>query len=218
MLGWRPGSGFDYGAWSWTSVTLFPPYVTPAGHTWDMFAIDELVGDCQAALTEEHPQLAVRDVLKRVLDRPGEVADAFGAREGGLNLVHVSPELTVLHVTWAPGMQLYPHNHEMWAVIGIYGGQEDNTFYRRDGRALQESGGKALKERDVLVLGDDVIHAVANPLDRLTGAIHVYGGDFVSQPRSQWPPEAGYQEEPYSMDRVTEQFAQANEAWHNREG
>jgi predicted metal-dependent enzyme (double-stranded beta helix superfamily) len=176
------------------------------------FAIDDLVADCQAAIKEQQPALAVRDVVRRALDRPLDVAEAFGAREGGLNLVHVSPELTVLHVTWAPGMRLYPHNHEMWAVIGIYGGEEDNTFYRRAGDTLQESGGKQLREKDVLVLGDDAIHAVANPLERLTGAIHVYGGDFVNQPRSQWPPETLH-EEPYDMGKVQEEFAKANDAW-----
>jgi predicted metal-dependent enzyme (double-stranded beta helix superfamily) len=180
-----------------------------------MFAIDELVADCVGAGAEDHPALAVRDVLKRALDRPSDVAAAFGAKEGGLTFVHRSPELTVLHVTWAPGMRLYPHNHEMWAVIGIYGGQEDNTFYRRDGRTVVERGGKALTEKDVLVLGDDVIHAVANPLDRLTGAIHVYGGDFVNQPRSQWPPEA-YEEVPHDMALLQQQFAEANEAWRSR--
>ena len=176
------------------------------------FAVDQLVAECQAAIREDTPALAVRDVVRRTLERPLEVAEAFGAKEGGLNLVHVSPDLTVLHVTWAPGMRLYPHNHEMWAVIGIYGGQEDNTFYRRDGQTLVESGGKSMAEKDVLVLGNDAIHAVANPLQRLTGAIHVYGGDFVNQPRSQWPPET-MEEEPYDMARVNEQFAAANEAW-----
>jgi predicted metal-dependent enzyme (double-stranded beta helix superfamily) len=179
------------------------------------FAIDQLVADCQAAIGEDQPALAVREILRKALDRPGEVAEAFGAREGGLNLVHVASDLTVLHVTWAPGMRLYPHNHEMWAAIGIYGGQEDNTFYRRDGAGLVESGGKSLTEKDIILLGDDVIHAVANPLNRLTGAIHVYGGDFVKRPRSQWPPETGL-EEPHSMERTREQFALANEAWRTR--
>ena len=180
------------------------------------FAIDELVAECQTAIKEDQPALAVRDVLRRALDNPLEVADAFNAQEGGLNLIHVSPELTVLHVTWAPGMRLYPHNHEMWAVIGIYGGQEDNAFYRRDPadkRRLIESGGKTLTEKDVVMLGDDTIHAVSNPLQRLTGAIHVYGGDFVSQPRSQWPPET-MSEEAYDMGKVNEEFAKANRAWH----
>ena len=40
-------------------------------------------------------------------------------------------ELTVLHVVWAPRMTIYPHDHRMWAAIGIYAGQEDNSFFRR---------------------------------------------------------------------------------------
>jgi predicted metal-dependent enzyme (double-stranded beta helix superfamily) len=179
------------------------------------FAIDQLIADCQAAIAEDQPALAVRDVLRRALERPVDVAAAFDAKEGGLNFLHVAPDLTVLHVTWAPGMRLYPHNHEMWAAIGIYGGQEDNTFFRRDGRTLVESGGKSLAEKDVVLLGDDVIHAVANPLDRLTGAIHVYGGDFVNQPRSQWPPEV-LEEEPFDMNRLRDQFADANQTWAQR--
>ena len=28
-------------------------------------------------------------------------------------------------------MTIWPHNHQMWAVIGIYSGREDNIFWRR---------------------------------------------------------------------------------------
>jgi predicted metal-dependent enzyme (double-stranded beta helix superfamily) len=28
-------------------------------------------------------------------------------------------------------MSVMPHNHEMWAVIGIYTGREDNILWRR---------------------------------------------------------------------------------------
>ena len=40
-------------------------------------------------------------------------------------------DLTILNVIWAPWMTLLPHNHKMWAVIGIYTGREDNIFWRR---------------------------------------------------------------------------------------
>jgi hypothetical protein len=30
---------------------------------------------------------------------------------------------------------------------------------------------------------------VTNPLNRLTGAIHIYGGDFFAASRSKWDPE-----------------------------
>jgi predicted metal-dependent enzyme (double-stranded beta helix superfamily) len=182
-----------------------------------MFDLDQLIAECQEARADSQPRLAIREVLARALARPAEVGEALAPTEGGLTLLHHTDELTVLHVVWAPGMRLFPHDHLMWAAIGIYAGQEDNTFYRRTGPAeptLTESGGKRIETGDVLVLGDDVIHAVSNPLGRLTGAIHVYGGDFVNQPRSQWGPGPRL-ERPYDIEDARRQFAEANEAWRS---
>ncbi len=181
-----------------------------------VFDVDGLVADCIAARAETEPRLAIRETLGRALARPDDIGAALRPTEAGLTLLHHAPDLTIIHVVWAPGMRLFPHNHLMWAAIGIYAGQEDNTFYRRTGageRTLSESGGKELTVGDVVLLGDDTIHAVANPTRRLTGAIHVYGGDFVNQPRSQWGP-GPREERPYSMELVDAQFADANRAWH----
>jgi predicted metal-dependent enzyme (double-stranded beta helix superfamily) len=180
-----------------------------------MFDTDQLIAECQEARVEPEPRLATKEVLLRFLARPGEIADAMRPTEGGLNLLHQSDDLTIINVVWAPGMVIYPHDHRMWAVLGIYSGREENTFYRRSGPdepTLVESGGKSLHTGDLVVLGDDVIHAVANPLDRLTGAIHVYGGDFVNQPRSQWGP-GPREERPFDFDEAERQFAEANRAW-----
>ena len=43
--------------------------------------------------------------------------------------------------------------------------------------------------KDAEPLGDNIIHSVTNPIPRLTGAIHVYGGDFFAAERSEWDPE-----------------------------
>jgi predicted metal-dependent enzyme (double-stranded beta helix superfamily) len=75
----------------------------------------------------------------------------------------------------------------------------------------REVGGKSLTTRDVLLLGDDVIHSVNNPLQSHTGAIHVYGGDFIRAPRSQWPPETLI-EEPYDLEAVRHEFSRAEKA------
>lgn len=183
-----------------------------------MFDIDQFVVECREALVEDRPHRAVREVLQRALAAPGQVADALVPREGGLTLLHHAPDLTVLHVVWAPGMRIYPHDHRMWATIGIYAGQEDNEFFRRaspDRRGLEGSGGRSLAVGDVLLLGDDTIHAVTNPLGKLTGAIHVYAGDFVNEPRSQWGP-GPVEERPYDIDAARQQFAEANAAWRAR--
>jgi len=179
-----------------------------------VFDLDDLLNDCQAARAETEPRTAARDAVARALSDPDAVGDALRPTEGGLTLLHHEPDLTVLHIVWAPGMRLYPHDHRMWAVIGIYAGQEDNAFYRRSAPGqptLVESGGKQIAVGDVLVLGADAIHSVANPLERLTGAIHVYGGDFVNQPRSQWGP-GPREERPYDMDLLRREFAEANRA------
>jgi predicted metal-dependent enzyme (double-stranded beta helix superfamily) len=180
-----------------------------------IFSVDEFLDGCRAGLAETDPVRAIREVVKRAMTHPGAVADVLKPEMGGLSLLHHAPDLTVLHVVWAPGMRISPHNHGMWATIGIYTGQEDNTFYRRtvnDPRALVESGGKELRVGDVVTLGDKTIHAVANPVKVLTGAIHVYGGDFVNEPRSQWGPGLA-DERPFNMDEAQRQFADANRVW-----
>ena len=168
------------------------------------FDLDELLADCRAGLEESDPRRAIREVVQRAMTRPDTVGDALRPQQGGFTLLHHEPDLTVLHVVWAPGMRIYPHDHRMWAAIGIYAGQEDNAFYRRrapDRRTLVESGGKQLRDGDVVVLGDDTIHAVTNPSGPCSRrAIHVYGGDFVNQPRSQWGP-GPLEERPYDIDR-----------------
>ena len=51
-----------------------------------------------------------------------------------------------------------------------------------------------------------------NPTRVLTAAIHVYGGDFVHQPRSQWGPGPEV-EQPYDVDQAQQEFAEANRRW-----
>lgn len=178
-----------------------------------MFDTDELIVRCLAAIGETEPRRAVKEVLAEALDSPSEVAETLEARVGGFTMLHASPTLTILNVVWPPRMRIFPHDHRMWAAIGLYAGREDNTFFRRQGGHAVKSGGKTLDERDVALLGDDTIHAVSNPLDRYTAAIHVYGGDFIETPRSQWDPET-LTEEPYDIDVVRAEFARAEAAAH----
>ena len=178
-----------------------------------MFDTDTLVSECLTAVrAERDPRRAVREILVRTIEKPGSVQEAIGKDLGGLDIIYNSPDLTVLNAIWAPGMKLYPHDHRIWAVIGIYGGVEDNTMYRRGPERIAAAGGHVLRESEVLSLGADAIHSVANPERRFTGAIHIYGGDFVNQPRSQWDPDT-LLEQPYDLEQVRKLFAQANADW-----
>ena len=129
-----------------------------------MFDLDEFVGSCRSVLSEPHPSVAVREVLERALARPREIERALGVPErGGLVSLHRSEDLTVLQVVWPPGVSLFPHDHRMWAANGIYGGREDNTFYRRGPDTIVVLGGKTLDTGQTALLGRDTIHSVVNP-------------------------------------------------------
>jgi predicted metal-dependent enzyme (double-stranded beta helix superfamily) len=176
-----------------------------------MFDLDTFTAECVAANTGAQPRLAIKEVLARALADPEAVARALPATRAEIERIHVADDLTIIKVVWAPGMRIFPHDHRMWAAIGIYGGQEDNTFYRRSPDGVVESGGMTLVERDATLLGDDTIHAVHNPLDRYTGAIHIYGGDFFTQPRSQFDPDT-LAESPHDVADTLAVFEQANAA------
>jgi predicted metal-dependent enzyme (double-stranded beta helix superfamily) len=167
--------------------------------------LDVLVTDIEAAVRESSPQLAVRDVLDRLMADPGKVADALPCERAELVAIHVSPEVSIFKAIWAPGMAVPPHDHRMWAAIGVYAGREDNGFWRRAGEQLEASGGKQLVAGDVGLMGDDAIHSVAAP--SWTGAIHVYGGDFLAQRRSMWVDGV---EEPSDAARSAAIFEAAN--------
>ena len=178
-----------------------------------MLNIDNLIAKCRTARAESSPELAIKEILERTIADPSGVEAALGTPgRAQIATLHHADDLTILNVVWAPGMAIYPHDHRMWAVIGLYGGREDNTFYRRDGDGLRAAGDKRLDTGDTVVLGKSVIHAVTNPLRAFTGAIHIYGGDFFATPRSDWDPDT-LRERPYDMERARKVFADANERW-----
>ncbi len=178
-----------------------------------MFDTDRFIEDCRAAVAADPTHKAAREVVARAVADPASVLRGLGEpTRAAVHVLHRSPELTVLNLVWGPKMTLQPHNHRMWAVIGIYSGREDNIFWRQTpgkGRGLEAAGAEALGTGDVAPLGRDVIHSVTNPIPRLTGALHVYGGDFFAPGRSQWDPET-LSEEAYDSIALKRLFEESN--------
>ncbi|MGI9622096.1 MAG: hypothetical protein ACR2PK_04600 [Acidimicrobiales bacterium] len=174
--------------------------------------VEEFVESCRAALTETQPQLAVRDLVAEQVSDPAAITAALGEPTSwALDALHHSDDLTILHIIWPPDADLFAHDHQMWATIGLYGGREDNAIYRRSGDALELSGSKELLAGDVFMLGSEAIHSVHNPLKEWTGAIHVYGGDFFNAPRTEWDPETG-QPRPFDADHARAVLSAADAA------
>jgi len=157
------------------------------------FDLDQFVTDCRSVLKEDAGHRLVREVVARAVSEPASVLQRLGQpQRAEIQPLYRSHDLTILNVIWGPRMTLMPHNHQMWAIIGIYSGREDNIFWRRlpDGSGrVEAAGARALSVGDVESLGHNIIHSVTNPIPRLTGAIHVYGGDFFAAERSEWDSE-----------------------------
>jgi predicted metal-dependent enzyme (double-stranded beta helix superfamily) len=182
-----------------------------------VFDLDRFVADCRDALAADPTHKSVREVVARAVSEPSSVLKGLGEpTRGGISKLYHAPELTILNVTWAPKMTLMPHNHLMWAVIGVYTGREDNIFWRRieeqDGHVIEAAGAKALCVKDAEPLGRDIVHSVTNPIPRITGAIHVYGGDFFAVERSEWDPETLRQQR-YDVTKALRLFEEANAAY-----
>jgi predicted metal-dependent enzyme (double-stranded beta helix superfamily) len=179
-----------------------------------MFEIEQFCADCREAMKETDQERAVRELVTRAVSDPAALMRAIGEPEkAGVNALHRSDDLTVLNLIWGPEMTLMPHDHQMWAVIGIYTGREENTFYRRSKEdGLTKLGLKIMNPTDCSYLGDTAIHAVTNPLTKLTSALHVYGGDFFDTPRSEWDPDS-FEEKAYDLEKNVGLFELSNRRW-----
>lgn len=179
-----------------------------------MFELEQFIEECKTAVTRDRSQQFVREIVARAVSDPSAVLKELGEpKRGQIQKLYHSNDLTILNVIWAPKMTLFPHNHQMWAVIGIYGGREDNIFWRRlpdetNGK-VEAAGAKSLSDKDAVALGHDIIHSVTNPIPRLTGAIHVYGGDYFNAARSEWNPET-LLEQPCDVQRLVRIFEEEN--------
>ena len=178
-----------------------------------MFDTEQFIADCRAAFAADSTHKAIREVVARAMSEPAALLRGLGEpRRAEIRKLFHSDSLTILNVVWAPGMMVMPHNHRMWAVIGIYSGREDNIFWRRIPGVpsrIEAAGAKSLCERDTVPLGSDIIHSVINPIDRLTGAIHIYGGDFFAAERSEWD-SLTLDEQPLDREQRRRLWEQAN--------
>ena len=172
-----------------------------------MFEREVFLDGCKAALAAGEGPRAIRALVARAVADPDSLIAALGApSQAGMETLYRAADLTVLTVAWAPGTAFPPHDHRMWAVIGVYQGREDNSFFRREGAGIVAAGKTELHGGDTLAMNAQTIHAVRNPLDRITAALHVYGGDFFATRRSEWETGA---ERPYDLTRTLERLTGA---------
>src|SRR5262245_52210244 len=134
-----------------------------------MFDPEHFVVQCDAAVLAGGGAAEVYDLMKSAVADPSTIFAALGEPiRFGLQVLHRSSRLTVINLAGPVSFIGRPHNHLIWAVIGVYGGREDNIFWRRSSlnarRPIEAVGATSLVTGDVCNLEDDAIHSVTNPL------------------------------------------------------
>ena len=122
-----------------------------------MFDLQDFVHQCREALAEPQPARVIESLVQSALSNPDEVRAAFaevasGQPPGLITFAALDATLTVADITTPPGLRSPAHDHQMWAVIGVYEGQELNEFYRYEGSEFTKRGARLLKEGDVAIL------------------------------------------------------------------
>jgi predicted metal-dependent enzyme (double-stranded beta helix superfamily) len=159
-----------------------------------MYSLDDLVNDLRRAVGNRDTGAVAEAVRGAIREKP------LVKQVGSSQLLHSEPGLTVLHTVVNPRFVSPPHDHRTWAVIGIYEGQEDNTFYRliEGTRRIEQTGIRNLGQGEVLALGVEAIHRISNPLGSKLVALHVYGKNIFEIERSAWDLTSG-DERPFKL-------------------
>ena len=128
--------------------------------------------------------------------------------------------LTVTHRRYVP----YSHAHYGGNLVdgayslGLFGDVATEVAIVMDGDEGLLAGYSDIRflgpvhAGDVLVLGDDTIHSVANTRNEYAVAIHVYGNDFFAPGRVEWDFET-FTERPRDAEGIRRTFADANARW-----
>jgi predicted metal-dependent enzyme (double-stranded beta helix superfamily) len=104
---------------------------------------------------------------------------------------------SVVSFVWGPGQKTPVHDHQVWGLIGMLRGAEDETRYtRRANGTLEPAGHARLSPGQVAAVspatGD--IHQVANAFtDQVSISVHVYGADIGTVSRYTYDVATGQQ-------------------------
>lgn len=110
-----------------------------------MNATEEFVAHCSAAVKEDRGPGATKEVIERAVRDRCLIEEL--PLEAGVTVLHGAEDLTILHVVMAErpvgAGNPIPHNHLMWALIGVMHGSEENEFFRRSEHTIEPSGAGA---------------------------------------------------------------------------
>ncbi|MCR9072469.1 MAG: hypothetical protein NXI18_12170 [Alphaproteobacteria bacterium] len=153
--------------------------------------LKRLIEACREATSAADPTQAVRDALSMAVARPDGVLAEVPEFEGEDCILHRESAVSVFLVRQTPNTAGPPHDHGMPAVIAMLEGVEIHRHFRRDGDEIVLEREETVGPGQMLSLGPDDVHAIANPDDTASLGVHVYLGDIVGRERTLWDLRSG---------------------------
>jgi len=164
-----------------------------------MFNQNDFIEKCEAAISTPNALEVITSLVNDAIAKPQDLENAFVGCDDEEHLVHVSDDLTIVHIRLTPNVHFPPHDHLMNAVVGIYEGCETHIFYDRTEHGIVAKPAVTVAAGNLVAVDVDAIHSVVNTGKNRAAALHVYLGNLVEQERSIWAPDA-VTEAPYSDD------------------
>ena len=173
------------------------------------YSVRELVGDLKSLRAREMAEPAflgeVRERVKRLQLvkhawlRPSMCVPGAAPGMAGVHKLHEEPDhtLAIFVVTWLPGEETPPHDHETWAVIAGLRGHETQHWWRRidDGSVaghahVARDFGERIDENAIIAMPSDAIHSLQNDSDGISVTLHIYGVNVDYTDRRRYDPES----------------------------
>jgi len=77
-----------------------------------MFNLGNFIEDCKVSVNNDQSHLGIKELVENAVSNPSDLITALEPPEkAGATTIYHSNELTIVNVTWAPWMTVFPHNH-----------------------------------------------------------------------------------------------------------
>lgn len=184
------------------------------------YSIKQLVDDLRdltregrddAAMARAVPDLAKRLVLMKHNWLRPYMCVAGAANAAGIYALHEEPDhcLAIFVVTWMPGDETPPHDHDTWAVIAGLDGHETNHWWKRvdDGKTpgladVRRAGSERIDASAIIAMAGDAIHSLHNDSGAVSTTLHLYGRNVDYTDRHKYDP-ARHTIAPYKLGVTT---------------
>lgn len=150
------------------------------------FTLDSFLQQLKDAANTDNPEQQVYQVMQRVFTvHIDNVADIFRQLDDDV-ILYEDSVIAVLHYLMPTGVVVPPHDHQLYAIIGVYEGVEENHFYQVMNQQLIRQAIKPISRGEVMLIHPEGIHSVQTANNQRSAAIHVYLGELTKVKRSRF--------------------------------